>query len=315
MARARTPPNEVNEFDPILQARLETVLTEKYIHTPMNKEIWFLLEDLMLQTNPKSPKPKVMGCLITGRPHSGKTTAVRQFKKAYIENVTNAKDQDVVIFQIPSRAQLKGVIYKLGNLIKIPDLPISTQSGYSRYPTFILVEKVAQKLWSDGTKLVIIDEFQKLFELSTENRAEILSGFNDLVNESHIPIILVGVDGVDKILDLDHYEDVSNLKGTFCSRFPEYKLKPWNDPDEIDFVKLLHTIYTDCRFAVKGDGNEFFKDSKTRDRILEMTGGLTGKIIHLIKWAARDVIRSSGEGTITPALLESTYSTIQARGW
>ena len=307
--------NEKKNFDPAIQERLESILSEKYIHTPMNKELWFLLEDLMLQVNHISPKPKVMGLLVTAPPHAGKTTGTRQFKKSYLENVKDARDEDIVIFQIPSRAQLKGVMYKLGNQIKIPDLPLSTPSRYLQYPTFVLVEKVAKKLWNDGTKLVIIDEFQKLFELSSESRVEIISGFNDLVNESHVPIVLVGVNGVDKILDLEHYEDLSNLKGTFCSRFPEFKLKPWNNPDDIDFIKLLHTITLDCSLSSDTNGEDFIKDFKTRKRILEMTGGLTGTIIHLIKWTARQMIRTHEEKYITRILLELTFSQIQAKGW
>ena len=305
---------EIENFNPDICERLQFI-KDIYIHTPINKEFWFLLEDLMLQVNPESPRPKVMGCLLTGEPHSGKTTCVRQFKKAYLENVKGSIDHEVIIIQIPTRASLKAVMFKLGKQLKIPDLPRNKPSGYYNYPTFILVEKVAKKLWMDGTKLVIIDEFQNLFGISNENRMEILSGFNDLLNESHVPIILVGIEGVSKILDINQYDDEANLKGTFCSRFPEFKLEPWQDPDEISFIKLLHTILNSCGNIFPKNDYELLKSRNTRLKILELTGGLTGKIIHLLKWTARNMVRNNISGKMTLNLIEKTYLQVQARGW
>ncbi len=266
----------------------------------------------MLQVDHASPKPKVMGSLLTGNPHSGKTTAVRQFKKAYLDNVEGALPRDILIFQIPSRARLKGVMGKMGRQLKIPDIPPNPGKNY---PTYVLVEQVARKLWKDGTKLVIVDEFQKLFELPGESRVEILSGFNDLLNESHVPIVLVGVVGVDRILDLAYHEDESNLKGSFCSRFPEFRLHPWRNSFDIHYVELLKTIFEDCGFQGRRGTPPFYKSDGIREQILQLTGGLTGKIIHLIKWAARQIIRKGYADEITPDLLDETVRLLQAKGW
>ena len=293
--------------------RLKSLMMEKYIHTPQNAEMWFLLEDLMFQVSRDSPKPKVMGCLITGEPHSGKTTAVRQFRKAYLENVPEALPNDVVFFQIPSRARLKGVLIKLGRELKIPDISANSKRGY---PTYILVEKIAAKLWKNEVKLLIIDEFQKLFEIPGESRVEILSGFNDLVNESHIPIILVGVKGVDRILDVGkYYKDESNLRGTFSSRFSEFNLGAWEDPHAQDFAILLKTIYNYCGLYSDEKKKLFYKDEKIREWIIKATGGLTGKIIYLIKWSARYIIRYNLPEIINLRILKMSLKTIQASGW
>ena len=300
-------------FNKNVRERLQMLLVEKYIHTPINVEMWYLLEDLMFQVSRENPKPKVMGCLITGEPHSGKTTAVRQFRKAYLENVPEAKPNDVVLFQIPSRARLKGVLVKLGREIKIPDIGPSSKKGY---PTYILIEKIAAKLWKNETKLLIIDEFQLLFELPGESRVEILSGFNELVNRSHIPIILVGVKGVDQILDVGkYYEDKSNLRGTFSSRFSGFNLDPWDDPHTPNFAILLKTIYDYCGLYPDGKKEEFYRDEKIREWIIEATEGLTGKIIYLIKWAARYIIRNNQYENITLTILRNALKTIQSKGW
>ena len=301
-----------NPFNRIILKRLEALLMEKYVHTPKNNELWCLLVDLMFQVSPTNIKPKVMGCLITGNPHSGKTTAVRQFKKAYLENVPEAHDNDVFLFQIPSRARLKGVLTKMGRQLKIPDISPNTRYGY---PTYILVEKVAAKLWKNGVKLVIIDEFQKLFELPGENRIEILSGFNDLVNESHIPIVLVGIAGVDRILDVGNYHnDESNLRGTFCSRFMEFKLDAWNDPNDPQFISFVQIILSDCGFPT-GSRSSFYTQERNRKWLLQMTEGRTGKIIHLIKWAARYIIRNNLPERMTKQILDRGVEYIKVNGW
>jgi hypothetical protein len=302
----------INPFNRAILKRLKALLMEKYVHTPKNNELWCLLMDLMFQVSPTNIKPKVMGCLITGNPHSGKTTAVRQFKKAYLENVPEAHDNDVFLFQIPSRARLKGVLTKMGRQLKIPDISPNTRHGY---PTYILVEKVSAKLWKNGVKLVIIDEFQKLFELPGENRIEILSGFNDLVNESHIPIVLVGIAGVDRILDVGNYHnDESNLRGTFCSRFMEFKLEAWNDPNDPQFIAFVQIILSDCGFPT-GSLSSFYAQERNRKWLIQMTEGRTGKIIHLIKWAARYVIRNNLPERMTKQILDRGVEYIKVNGW
>lgn len=302
----------INPFNPVTLKRLESILMEKYVHTPKNNELWCLLMDLMFQVSPVNIKPKVTGCLITGDPSSGKTTAVRQFKKAYLDNVPNAQDNDIFLFRIPSRAKLKGVLTTMGGQLKIPD--ISLTSRYE-YPTYVLVEKVSAKLRKDGVKLVIMDEFQKLFELVGENRIEILSGFNDLVNESHIPIILVGIEGVDRILDVDKYHnDESNLRGTFCSRFMEFKLEPWKDPNDPQFVALLQTVLKDCGFSAEVR-TSFYAQEGNRNWLIEVTEGLTGKIIQLIKWAARYSIRNNLPEQMTKQILEKGLEDLKVNGW
>ncbi|MHA1619358.1 MAG: TniB family NTP-binding protein, partial [Promethearchaeota archaeon] len=272
--------NNSPHFNPVKGGRLRELIKERYIHTPQNVDLWCLLEDLMYQVCPTSPKPKVMGATIIGDSNSGKTTAVRQFMKAYLSNVPEAHENDVFYFEIPVRAHLKGMMSQMGQDLKIPDINPNPKKGY---PTFVLIDKVAKKLWKNQTKLVIIDEFQNLFLLSGENRAEILSGFNELANKSHIPIILVGLEGIDEILKIDNYfADLTNLRATFSSRFSEFHFKPWSDADSPAYGALLKVVYDICDLS-GGLKSPFYTQPEIRDWILEVTGGLTGKIIHLIK--------------------------------
>lgn len=301
--------NNSLHFNPVKGSRLKELLKEKYIHTPQNVDLWCLLEDLMYQVCPTSPKPKVMGAIVIGDSHSGKTTAVRQFIKAYLANVPDAQDNDVFYFEIPVRAHLKGMMTQMCQDLKIPDVIPYTKGGY---PTYTLIDKVAKKLWKNHTKLVVIDEFQNLFLVSGENRAEILSGFNELANKSHIPIVLVGLDGIDEILKIKTYfADLTNLRATFSSRFSEFHFKTWTDSDNPNYGALLKVIYEICHLTECGE-SPFYTKPEIRDWILEATDGLTGKIIHLIKQATRYIIRHDLPEILTLDILKNALAEIQS---
>jgi len=100
---------------------------------------------------------------------------------------------------------------------------------------------------------------------------------------SHIPIILVGIAGVDRILDVGNYHnDESNLRGTFCSRFMEFKLGAWGDPNNPQFVAFLKMVLEDCGLSTISRSS-FYSHEGNRKWLIEVTEGLTGKIIHLMK--------------------------------
>ena len=110
----------------------------------------------------------------------------------------------------------------------------------------------------------------------------------------YIPIVLVGVVGVDQILDIERYgKDEGNLKGYFCSRFAEFRLTGWNDPHAPIYATLLKTIYDDCDFPNTLEQTPFYMDDGIREWMIKVTGGLTGKIITLIKWAAESLFEIS----------------------
>ncbi len=308
--------------DPEIEAKLEKIKVQKYIHNVTNKRLWRLFRRLMAQVDPEHPIPKAMGCMVIGESHSGKTTGCQQFRQARLDNVEGAREQDAVYFPIPVRAQLKGVLYMLGHHLKIPDLPIDGKPNFNRFPTYALIRKISTKLINDGTKLLMLDEVQNLFALSHEQKAEILGGFNEMINLSHVPIVLVGTNGIDKILDVEDYEDRTNLRKTFRTRFMEYHFEPWMkgipeknaSSEEIeyvfdpDFISFFHTVCTECNVPT-------ITDPEDLNKIIEMTEGLTGKIIFLIHWAAVSWIDAREKEVFSIKTIERALSEISIIGW
>ena len=118
------------------------------------------------------------------------------------------------------------------------------------------------------------------------------------------------------ILDVNKYHsDEANLRGTFCSRFSEFPLDAWNDPHSDDFCALLMTLNEDCDLHPNTGILPFYADDQIREWILKETEGLTGKIIYLIKWAARYIIRDELPELITMKALKIALKKIQSTGW
>src|SRR5271157_4264683 len=190
------------------------------------EEAFKLWKKLLILMNQPRTKTKTKGLLFTAPPDSGKSTLVRQFHFEYVQNVPGAQEEDIIIFNVPQGVGAVQVFAQLCRELGIPDIPRNPRND----PVTYYVTKAAAKLRQDH-RLLIVDEFQDLSEVSGPLRKRIISAFNQLINASRIPVVLVGITGANSILR-DIEDDQSNLKGTFSSRFPEFSLTPWQDNEE-----------------------------------------------------------------------------------
>lgn len=271
-------------------------------------EIWEVLRDLTKQNRNKA---KSIGQLITAPSHSGKTTLIKEYIVAYLDNVEDASATDILYFSLIDRATLKSVMSRLCRKLKIPDVP-TTKRQLDSIHTSVLIDKAVAKL-KDYKILLIFDEFEKLYQVSSENRGEILAGFHTLANDSGCPIILVGIEGVDQILSNLDDDRYSWLIPTFSSRFPEFKLPKWENG--LEFGQLLLAINKDLQLRPDNTNLPFYTDEKIRELILELTNGQLGKIILLLKWTARSIIRRGYSEVITKDRLLETSQTLKSVGW
>lgn len=279
----------------IIDNKVDILNEQKFYYTKRLKDLYKLLLIKMMQ--PKN-KTKIQGVLITGKPDAGKTTGINQFKIVYTASVDNGYKTDIFYFNVPPRLHAKGVFHKLCQELKIPDI----QRDSGKHTSIYYLDKSARKI-GDRYKALFIDEMQNLFLLSSENRKEILELFNRLINEARIPIFLVGVDGVNDILyDLD--QDVANLKGTFSSRFPEFKIQNFSDINDKEFITLLVSINND--FDLKDTANNWYKDKIIRQEIVDLTNGLVGKIVELLRYTIIKIIDQGLEENITRSIIKET---------
>lgn len=302
MSRTQTAITPRQKQKQMMKQRLERLIKAKYIHTPENQEFWELLEDLMLQVDPVSITYKVDSCYLVAPPHAGKTTCVKQFRVNYIKN-ERVNPKTIRYFELKTREWLKGMLIDLAMELKVPDIRENCKLS-----TPFILKRIAAKLKKDETKLLIIDEFQYVLKIG-ENQGEneildILAAFNCLSNLSHIPIVLVGIDGIEKILALDNIPDNTNIKGSFTTRYEEYRFRYWDNPDDSDCLSFFSTLYDQLNLSPPDEAKPFYQDYETRKLLLEMTEGHIGKIVKAVLWSARHVIRKELDEIITKELIE-----------
>jgi len=298
-------------FNPTDERLDKLYQNERFYLTDQTIEVWAKMRSLM---NQNTNKTKVRGILLTGKPHAGKSTLVKQFMHYYFSKVNNAKRNDILYFEIPIRTRLKGTIQNLCKALKIPDIP-DKNSVLKNYNTAYFIEKAAAKIRRSKIKLLILDEFQNLFKIPAESRVEILEGFNSLLNKAKITMVIVGVEGIENILDVvqsDH-TDESDIRGTFSSRFPETNLARLEDGEE--FISILIRIIEDCYLDLNPDIEPFFMDEGIREYILDITDGILGKVIMLLKETAWNIFYNQWEEIITLDLLKMTAKQLKSSGW
>jgi hypothetical protein len=302
MSKAKTSTVSKLKDNQAKKSRLEELIKAKYIHTPVNQEFWELLEDLMLQVDPVSVTYKVDSCYLVAPPHAGKTTCVKQFRINYIRN-ERVDSKTIRYFELKTREWLKGMLIDLAMELKVPDVRENC-----RLSTPFMIKKIAAKLKKDGTELLIIDEFQyvlKMGEVQGEQEIlDVLAAFNCLSNLSNIPVVLVGINGIEKILALDNMPDPTDIKGSFSTRYEEYRFRYWNDPDDDDYLSFLVTLHDQLKFRPPDGISPFYEDYETRKLLLELTKSHIGKIVKAVLWSARYVIRKELDEIITRELLE-----------
>lgn len=276
-----------------LSPRVEELERELFYEFAEAFKFWHVLVILMAQSRTKT---KVKGLLFTGESDSGKSTLVYQFAFEYLRNSPGAREDDVVIFNVPQGVGAVQVFAQLCRDLGIPDIPRNPRT----LPITHFVLKAAAKLKADH-RLLIVDEFQNLLEVPPLLRKKIISAFNQLINASRIPIVLVGVTGASVILE-DIVDDHSNLRGTFSSRFPEFALSRWQDDEA--FQGLLVSINQDLPLELNDATQPFYQDERLREGILTYSRGLLGRIVTLVKQTAIKIISEGHPGAITLALLE-----------
>ncbi len=280
-------------FNP--DGRIAAIQRESFYESGDGFKLW---NKFVILINQSRTKTKIKGLLFTGPPDSGKSTLVWQFDFEYVQNVPGAQEGDVVIFNVPQGVGAVQVFAQLCRELGIPDIPRNPRND----PITYYVMKAAAKLRQDH-RLLIVDELQNLSEISGPLRKKIISAFNQLINASRIPIVLVGLTGVDTLLR-DIEDDQSNLRGTFSSRFPEFSLSRWQDNEE--FQGLLVTVEPDLHLSPREPVCPFYEDDQIRAFILKVSRGRLGRIVTLLKETAMKIILEGHPEVITLPLLEET---------
>ena len=248
--------------------------------------------------------------MLTGPTRTGKTTMARmiasEVNRVAKERVAEAgrfvADGDftarlgpppvsVVYVETPSGATPKTLAEAI--LVAMKD-PISVRGSQAR-----ISERVSDILRNNRIELLILDEFHHLISSKSNKRAfETAEWVKSLLNKGVCPILLVGVEVAEKVMD-----ENGQLHGRCWTRvqLPAFEWEPVGKKQH-DFERIVRALMDSLKIPF-----DLNKDDKNMAEAMHRaSGGLIGNVAILLQ-KADQVRRALTHGRITPYHLVEAY--------
>lgn len=259
-----------------------------YISYPRLDEIMHRIEHCH-QFSKISAEPENM--LIRGETGAGKTTIYKRYEQQFQRYETeNGTTVPVLSATIPVPATVKSLVTKL--LLNLGD-PLAEKGTVVNQTV-----RIKRLMETCGVELIILDEFQHFIDRdSLKILKTVADWLKDLLNETRIPIVLIGMPNCDDILEAN-----TQLKRRFSVR---ESLEPfgWNThQQQQDFRKFLRIVDTKLPLAKRSN----LADQEMAYRFFCATNGVVANVMQIVRRAAAVAIERSLE-TLDLAILAETY--------
>jgi len=264
------------------QERVKFIARDRFIPHPKAERI---LDDLeLLYRSDDSLRPQ--GRMLTGLSLMGKSTVLAEFVKnhrASEDPEGEAVHCHVISVQNPDVTST-GIYPEILRALNANSRKVKR--------LFDMREHCLELLNMVNCRLIIIDEFHNILAGSTRDRDEGLNGVKFLMNELRRPIVVAGTQSCKNAIKHDEQ---------FVSRLYPIELAPFRDND--DFAMLL--VGFEALLPLRKPS--FLHNGTVKDKILRLTGGITGYVSDLLNRAARVAILEGTE--------KITESELDAAGW
>ena len=233
-----------------------------------------------------------VGLPLLGESRNGKSRVIKELVKCYPSS-RNAEGLIVPILSVktPPKPTLKGLVEALLSKMGDPNPHAGTEND--------MTDRLKKLTSTSGTRVVVLDEFQHFVEKSSMNVQEYLVNWlKNFLEESMLPVIVVGLETATAVLDQDQ-----QLRGRFLAPVRMSRFD-WNEKEQrSEFVAVLDSFETALReyFDLPELANE-----DMAFRLYVATGGLIGYLTALLKkWVWNAV--STDSRTLTLADLSKAY--------
>jgi len=177
-----------------------------FIRYPRLKQLYKKI-DFCRQFSKRSAEPECM--LITGTQGAGKTTLIEWYAGDFpVRQSSEKRITPVLVVNVPSPATVKG----LGSaMLKALGDPAADKGAVSS-----ITLRLKDYIKDCEVELIILDEFQHFDDRQSKNVLKTVSDWlKNLINETRVPIVLVGMPGCESVLENKGNEQ---LKRRFSSR-------------------------------------------------------------------------------------------------
>lgn len=237
--------------------------------------------------------------LVTGAQGTGKTTLIEWYVGDFvIRELPEKRVVPILMATVPAPATVKNLATEMLKSIGDPAADRGTISSITlRLRKFLIDCEV---------ELIILDEFQHFDDRNSKGVLKIVSDWlKNLLNQTKVPIVLVGMPGCESVLDAKGNEQ---LKRRFSNR---ERIEPfsWQGPKEIqEFRQLLKKI--DDELPLLEDSN--LADLGTAFLIYKATDGVINYVMKLLRRASRIAVERRLE-RIDNLLLVHAYEELLAK--
>lgn len=253
------------------EARIDWLRRDRWISLPQAEAALGRLEDLL-----SYPQRGRMPCLLLFGPTGmGKSEILNRFGElhtAQYDKRAGLTTMPVVVVQMPPQPTEEEFYTELllaMNYAEFNLMPLRTLRSLSR-----------RTLAEFGTKVLVLDEIDKMLAGSPRQQRIFLNTIRFLTNDLRIPIVCAGTEDARIAVLTD-----PNL----ADRFAALELTPWRNDHALRQLLASFAGLLPLRRPSNLDTNE------ARQRVLSLTGGVTGRIFRLMEAIAIAAIRSGRE--------------------
>lgn len=219
-----------------------------------------------------------LNLLIQGETGAGKTTCTNYYEQQFPRYET--KDGMVVPVlstSIPAPATIKSLVTKL--LLKLGD-PMAEKGSVLNQTL-----RIKRLIKACGVELIMLDEFQHFIDRDSEKILQTVSDWlKDLLNESKVPIVLIGMPNSVLILEAN-----KQLERRFSVRA---SLEPFDRKTSAqgdEFRKFLHAV--DMKLPLSKPSN--LADEEMARRFFDASAGMVASIMQIVRRSAALAIERS----------------------
>lgn len=253
------------------EARIDWLRRDRWLSLPQAEAALGRLEDLLTY-----PQRGRMPCLLLfGSTGMGKSEILSRFAELHAttyDKRAGMTTMPVVVVQMPPQPTEEEFYTELMLAMNYAD--------FGRMPLRLLRSLARRTLAEFGTKVLVLDEIDKMLAGSPRQQRIFLNTIRFLTNDLKIPIVCAGTEDARIAVLTD-----PNL----ADRFGAFELVPWRNDHALRQLMASFSGLLPLRRPSLLDAHE------VRQRIIALTQGVTGRIFRLMEAVAIAAIRSDRE--------------------
>jgi Cdc6-like AAA superfamily ATPase len=264
---------------PNLQVRDATraLWVDRWVSYPRAERILSRLDELMYLP----PRVRMQNVLIHGNSGAGKSMIIEKFVRSHsLEMEREDASRPIVSIQMPPLPTLRSFF---SELLRSLDCTVIIGSRISE-----LEHDTLRQLKKARPRLLAIDEIHHLLACTPREQRAALNVLKFLSNELRVSIVALGTSEALHVMRTDPQ---------IASRFQSCALPSWTANDD------LRSFLAGFLQQLDVDGSRIVNDRIAIDYILDLTSGVTGRIVELVRLSARCAVRRDSR-TVTIDLLQ-----------